>query len=167
KRPRSGFCANGNPSHCGPPTAPNSTASAFLALAIVSSGSGRPVFSKAVPPIRPSSSVYAKLRLRPYQESTRSVASITSGPMPSPGVRRMACMGISSEPRSNPGRVLLVAFFVGRDLVLVTQGQADIVPAIQEALAAEFVDLELHHATIGTADLLLFQIDGNAGIGAA
>jgi hypothetical protein len=54
--PRSGRCAGASASHFGPPTAPSSTASAREQSASVSSGSGAPVASIALPPIAASRS---------------------------------------------------------------------------------------------------------------
>src|ERR1700744_3605031 len=113
-----------------------------------------------MPPTRASSVSYAKPRL-PNQPSTRRVASITSGPMPSPGRVRILNM------RSNPGRLSFVVFFVGRNLVFAAQGQPDIIPAIEQALLAEGINIELDHAAIGAANFLGLQIDAEAGIGAA
>src|SRR6201996_7607145 len=160
-KPRSGFCAKGSLSHLGPPTAPNNTASAFLALAIVSSGSGVPSVSKAMPPIWAVSVWKAKLRFLEYQPSTRCVCSITSGPMPSPGVRRILC--VMSEPGLRGG-----AFgFEAGNVAFVAQGETDIVPAVHQTLLAEGIDFELHDAAIRPADFLIFQIDGDERIGAA
>ena len=49
--PFSGRCSIGRSSHCGPPTAPSSTASASRAAAKVAAGSGVPWRSMAQPPI--------------------------------------------------------------------------------------------------------------------
>ena len=69
-------------------------------------------------------------------------------------------------PLLNPGRVDAMAGFVSGNLVLAAQGQADIVPAIEQALLAKRIDLELDHAAVRAADFLGFQVDRNAGIGA-
>src|SRR6185437_6029902 len=116
-----------------------------------------------MPPIGASLISAPKLRFWAYQPSTRRVASITSGPMPSPGVTRILCMRFLLDP----GFRDVLAGFVRGDLVLAAHGQADIVPAIEQALLAERIDLELDAAAIGTADFLRFQVDGEAGIGAA
>src|SRR6185437_9308528 len=94
------------------------------------------------------------------------VASITSGPIPSPGTRRSlySFIGIFSL---NPGLLDVLLLLEGRDLVFGAHGQADIVPAIEQALLAEFIDLERDHAAVRTADLLLLQIDRDDGVGTA
>ena len=56
-RPRSGRMLRSMPSHLGPPTAPNNTASAARAFCNVSSGKGTPALSIAAPPKSPSSKV--------------------------------------------------------------------------------------------------------------
>src|SRR5581483_4609720 len=114
-----------------------------------------------MPPIGASLTSKAKLRFWANQPSTRRVASITSGPMPSPGVTRILCVIL------NPRCVGAVFGFVGGNLVLAAHGQADIVPAVEQALLAEGIDLELDAAAVRTADFLRFQIDRDAGIGAA
>src|SRR5262245_23787120 len=57
-------------------------------------------------------------------------------------------------------------FKVG-DLVLVPERQADRVPAVQETLFAEGIDLKLHAAAVRPTNLLFLEIDGDDGIGAA
>src|ERR1051326_3304040 len=66
-----------------------------------------------------------------------------------------------------PGRLGAVLGLVIRNLVLAQHGQADIVSTIEQALFAERIDLELDAAAVGTANFLRFQVDGDAGIGAA
>src|SRR5689334_20554595 len=95
------------------------------------------------------------------------VASITSGPIPSPGTRSNLYSFIAVGSRLEPGRLGVLLLFEVRDLVLRAHGQSDVVPAVQQALLAEGIDLEGDHAAIGTADLLFLQIDGDDGIGAA
>ena len=71
--------------HFGPPTAPSNIASLSLQLEIVLAGSGSPVASIAAPPMLCS----LKLNVWPCREamisSSLRPASVTSGPMPSPG----------------------------------------------------------------------------------
>ena len=83
-RPRSGFCANGRLSHFGPPTAPSSTASAFIAFSIAASVKGTPCLSIEQPPTSSSSVSKLSAWFLPNQSSTRFTCAITSGPMPSP-----------------------------------------------------------------------------------
>ena len=45
--------------------------------------------------------------------------------------------------------------------------QADVVEAVQQAVLAEGVDVEPHHAAVGTADLLGREIDRQRRVGAA
>src|SRR5256885_5711119 len=56
--------------------------------------------------------------------------------------RRRLRGGVSSHPRPCGGHLLLVA----RDLVLLDHGQADVVEAVEQAMLAERIDLELHLA---------------------
>src|SRR5579864_8146719 len=67
------------PSHCGPPTAPTSTASAPWHAWSVWVGSGRLYAPIPAPPNSCSS------KDMPSAISTRTASPITSGPMPSPG----------------------------------------------------------------------------------
>src|SRR4051812_19009035 len=110
------------------------------------------------------------------------VASITSGPMPSPGTRRSlySFIGVSSlfglvapalayaptvtwyqqqlvlvhgilftlcwllrlsPSLLNPGLLDVLLLLEGRDLVFGAHGQTDIVPAIEQALLTEVIDL--------------------------
>src|SRR5258707_5263837 len=114
------------------------------------------------------------------------VASKTSGPMPSPGSRSSLYSFISEGPSYclvarqyaffavaqnlpappallKPGRLAVLAFLEAGDLVLGPQGQSDVVPAVHQHLLAESIHLELDHAAVGTADLLLLQVDRDDG----
>ena len=53
------------------------------------------------------------------------------------------------------------------DLVAFDHGQPDVVETVEQAMLAVGIDVELHHAAVGPSDLLLFQVDGERGIGAA
>src|SRR6476646_3683260 len=53
------------------------------------------------------------------------------------------------------------------NLVLVAQRQTDIVPAVQQTLLAEGVDLKLDAAAVRTTQLLLFEIDTDDRVRAA
>src|SRR5882672_110624 len=186
KRPRSGFLSKGLLSHLGPPTAPNSTASAACASLIVSSVTGTPSASNAAPPTSARSMAKERPRFFASQWMTRSVSAITSGPMPSPGRSRILYVMSSvrvffplkrkkEEWPKGPGeRVGLhprLAEFAARleigNLVLVAQRQADIVPAVQQTLLAEGIDIEFDAATVRAANFLLFEIDTDDGVGAA
>ncbi|HEX7942556.1 MAG TPA: 3-isopropylmalate dehydratase small subunit [Gemmatimonadaceae bacterium] len=76
-------------SHFGPPTAPSSTASARLQIAVVSSGSAVPVASIAAPPINASEKVNFTIASSAAASSTRRACSTISGPIPSPGSSAM------------------------------------------------------------------------------
>src|ERR1700744_1165653 len=95
------------------------------------------------------------------------VASITSGPIPSPGTRRSLYSFIGFFSSSDPGLLDVLLLFEGRDLVFGAHVQADIVPAIEQALFAEGIHLELDHAAVGTVDLLLLKVHRDDGISAA
>src|SRR5262245_28639380 len=69
------------PSHFGPPTAPNSTASAARQASSVSDGSGSPTASIAAPPNACSSTESSS----GSASRTATATAITSGPIPSPG----------------------------------------------------------------------------------
>src|SRR6185369_6533332 len=69
----------------------------------------------------------------------------------------------ASRPRPGGLRLLLEAL----DLVLLDHRQADVVEAVEQAMLAVGVDLELDHAAVGAPDLLLLQVDRQRGIGAA
>src|SRR5262249_32980512 len=60
-----------------------------------------------------------------------------------------------SQPRACGLRVGLE----GVDLPGLDHGEADVVEAVEQAVLAVGVDLELHHAAIGAADFLLLEID--------
>jgi hypothetical protein len=47
------------------------------------------------------------------------------------------------------------------------QRQADVVQAVKQAMLFEGIDIELDDTSIRAADFLLFQIDGDRGVGAA
>ena len=87
------------PSHCGPPTAPSSTASAPRAAASVSGGSGSPHSSIA----DAAEGMALEAQLRRDQRSSRSASSITSGPTPSPG-RATTRPRHASSPRVRSSR---------------------------------------------------------------
>ena len=50
--------------------------------------------------------------------------------------------------------------FVGGDVGLVLQGEADIVKPVQEAVAHEVVDLEAGRESLIVVDLALLEVDG-------
>src|SRR5450631_2365960 len=72
--------------------------------------------------------------------------------------RARARPGVRAAPL-HPGPGRLCAFLEGRDLVLLDQGQADVVEAVEHAVLAVLVDLELDQAAIGAADFLLLEVD--------
>jgi len=69
--------------------AASNTASAALALARVSSGSGEPVSSMAMPPRSASSKVNVTSWRTPIAPRTLTASAVISGPMPSPGSRQI------------------------------------------------------------------------------
>src|SRR6266849_10536042 len=58
-------------------------------------------------------------------------------------------------------------FLEARDLVFLHQGEPDVIEAVQQAVLTVRIDFEPDHAAVGTAYLLLFEVDGEARIGAA
>src|SRR5574343_819746 len=154
-RPRSGRCSRGRLSHCGPPTAPSRMASASRASLRVASGYGSPVASTAQPPSRASS--ISNLRSSAFR--TRTASAVISGPMPSPGKTQIFMVYSSCFSGEQPGLLGTALVFEGLDLVCVTQGQADIVPAVEQAFLAEGVDLESHRMAIRADHLLRRQIN--------
>src|SRR5215203_7386913 len=67
--------------------------------------------------------------------------------------------------RSSPG-ALAELLLVSLDSGGLLHGEADIVEAVEEAVLAVLVDLELDHAAVGAADLLGFEVDGERRVGA-
>src|SRR6185312_11494370 len=74
---------------------------------------------------------------------------------------------VSSRLTSSPRHFAPTFRFEIRDPALVAQRQPDIVPAVDQALFPERIDLELDHAAVGSADFLRLQIDRDDGVGAA
>src|ERR1043165_4221722 len=70
---------------------------------------------------------------------------------------------LASHPGPRGGRLLLVA----RDLVLLDHRETDVVEAVEQAVLAERVDLELHLAAIRSADFLGLEIDRERRVRAA
>src|SRR3954471_2584794 len=77
--------------------------------------------------------------------------------------RRRLPVEASSHPRPCGGHFLLIA----RDLVLLDHRQADVVEAVEQAMLAERIDLELHLAAVRPADFLVLEIDRERRIRAA
>jgi hypothetical protein len=76
-------------SNSGSPTAPSRIPFAARAAPRVSPGSGSRPRRNAAPPIKPSRSSNWWLKRDATDRNTAAAAVITSGPMPSPGNRRM------------------------------------------------------------------------------
>src|SRR5260370_4310362 len=176
RSPRSGFLLKSAVSHFGPPTEPNNTASASSALFMVSSLSGTPCLSSAAPPTTSSLMSKPTARFLPIQAMILRTSFMTSGPMPSPGstsrVRLDAIVfflsGLRcrvSGRRVQPGLGVLLASLEVVDLRLLLPGQPDIVEAVQQAVLAEGVDLEMHRAAVGTLDLLFLLVVRSVAIG--
>src|SRR6266852_9952 len=83
----------------------------------------------------------------------------TSTARNAPCVMRPGC----SRPRPHVLGLLLVGF----DLAALHHGEPDVVEAVEQAVLAVRVDLELDHAAVRTADFLLREIDAERRIGAA
>src|SRR5262245_18387035 len=77
------------------------------------------------------------------------------------------CPRLSSVVRSRPRTCLPGLFLEAVDLRRLLHGQADIVEAVEQAVLAMRVDLELDHAAVGAADLLLREVDRQRGNRAA
>src|SRR5258708_22671419 len=166
-RPRSGFLSKATVSHFGPPTEPNSTASASSAVFMASSESGTPCLSSAAPPTTSSLMSKPTARLLPIQAMILRTSFMTSGPMPSPGstsrlrfdaivVFLFQLSGLLGR-RVQPGLRFLLARLEVVDVRLLLHGEPDIVEAVQQAMLAERIDVEMDGATVGTLDLLLLQ----------
>src|SRR5262245_27713406 len=100
-------------------------------------------------------------------EREQLVAPAGVHPRESGGGNERSSDAISTSKPSRPGarglRLLLEAF----DLVLLDHGEPDIVEAVEQAVLAVRIDVELHHAAVGAPDLLLRQVDRERRIGAA
>src|SRR4051794_2028333 len=169
RMPSSGRWSKGSLSHFGPPTLPNSTASATFARATVASEQGVPSASIAAPPTRPSSSSKVRLRRRSSHSITRRVSRITSGPMPSPGStsrRLLEAMAVLPSGAVKPGLRGFLLRLEAVDRGHVLQGLADIIEPVQQQVAAQRVDLEGDFLTGGPHHHLTLEIDGDAGIAA-
>lgn len=66
--------------------------------------------------------------------------------------------------RSGPWADRGICLFERVDGAGMLQCQADVVEAVQHAMALEFIDLEGDRAAIRAADFLTFQIDGQNGV---
>ena len=53
------------------------------------------------------------------------------------------------------------------DVIGLFEGEPDIVEPVEQAVLAEGIDIEADRAAVGTADLLIRQVDGDGGVGAA
>src|SRR5262249_52779780 len=71
------------------------------------------------------------------------------------------------ERASQPGARRPGLVLEARDLGRLLHGQPDVVEAVEQAALAVGIDLEPHHAAVGPADLLLFEVDGQRRVGAA
>src|SRR5690349_9044088 len=181
--PCSGRRARGRASYCGPPTAPRSTASAVLARSSVESGSGLPAVSTPAPPIG-AVSVSIETPSRRSRSSTFAASATISVPMPSPGSNAIFTPG----PRRRPcAQRTLVAILTPRradapsgeprlfgetlgleraDLVGVPQRQADLVQPVEQAMLAEWLDIEGERMrAVGGCDRLPLEIDGQRKAG--
>src|SRR6185312_13290580 len=87
----------------------------------------------------------------------RQTASSPAAPRrlgaPAPGLRRRRA------PASGPRPRRLRLFLEAVDLFLLELGQPDVVEAVEHAVLAVRIDVELHHAAVRSADFLLLQVD--------
>jgi hypothetical protein len=67
------------------------------------------------------------------------------------------------DPRSRGVGLL----FEACDLILLRQRQTNVVQALEQAVLTVGIDVEPDHAAIWAADFLLFEIHGEARVGAA
>src|SRR5208282_1864698 len=94
---------------------------------------------------------------------------VTSGPIPSPGRSSTFLFDgmiplIRIFPGSEPGLALLALLLEARNRLVLFQGQADLVQALQQAALLERIDLETDGLAVGPGDGLLFEVDGDAGV---
>src|SRR5689334_7878135 len=75
--------------------------------------------------------------------------------------------GLVSGGGVQPGLGFLLARLEVVDLRLLLHGKTDVVEAVQQAMLAEGVDVEMDGAAVGTLDLLLLEIDLDDRVGAA
>src|SRR6266404_924053 len=152
---------------------------------MASSESGTPCLSSAAPPTTSSLMSKPTARLVPIHLMILRTSFITSGPMPSPGSTsrlRLDAMSFSfvlllwigspsqiaqSARIVQPGLGGLLAALEIVDRRRLLQGQADIVQAIEQAMLAERIDLEMNGAAVGALDLLLLEIDLDDGVRAS
>src|SRR5574343_918333 len=167
-RPRTGRCSRGSVSHCGPPTAPSSTASAALALVRVSAGYGSPVASTAQPPSRPV--VISRFRPSLFKaSSTRTASAVISGPIPSPGSTRiLRDIRVYSRElfaglfREEPGLLVPTAIVIGMNRVRMAQRQTNIIPTVDQAFLAERIHVKGNRIAGRRPDDLIRQIHDQA-----
>src|SRR3546814_3382819 len=74
---------------------------------------------------------------------------------------------IAGRSALGPGLAHLARFLEDGDPVGLLQGEADVVEAVHQAVLAEGIDVEGDGAAVRPGDLLLLQIDGDDGVGAA
>src|SRR5579884_163589 len=173
-RPASGRMSKGTLSHFGPPTDPNSTASAALACASVTSVSGTPEASIAAPPTRPSLNSKLAMRRRSQNSASRNTSRMISGPMPSPAsTRTLRFDGMFRLPSGAGGGHVPLPRLPGARLGLVSAdrihlllGDADVIEAVQQAVLAERVEVEMHLLAVGAGNRLAVEIDRQHRVGA-
>src|SRR5262245_26176092 len=71
------------------------------------------------------------------------------------------------EARLQPGARRLGVLLEARDRRRLLHGEPDVIQSVEQAALAMRIDVELHHAAVRSADLLVFEIDGERRIGAA
>src|SRR5580704_2354411 len=78
-----------------------------------------------------------------------------------PGFRRDNGLtsGAGLNHAEDPGPLEARLLFIGRDIGALLLGQADVVEAVEHAMLAERIDIEMHDLAVGARDRLLFEID--------
>jgi hypothetical protein len=95
--------------------------------------------------------------MRPVPPPGHTAHTRTAPPLSPAGIQAQA---------SGPG-ALVQLLLVGIDRRRLLQRQADIVEAVEEAVLAEGVDVEMDPPAVGAADLLVLEIDRERRVGAA
>src|SRR5882672_8528690 len=117
-------------------------ASAFLARSSVGPGRGSPAASYAAPPTEACSVSNARPS-RLSAASTLTASATTSGPTPSPG--RPAIFMKRRWLGEQPRLFRAAPLFEGTDRVRVAQSESYVVKAVDQAVFAKRVDIEVHH----------------------
>src|SRR5258708_26737796 len=79
----------------------------------------------------------------------------------------VACAYLASGNALRPGPRRFGLRLEARDLVLLGERLGDVVEAVEQAVLAMRIDVELDRAAVGAADFLALEVDGEPRIGAA